>query len=257
MLKRMLMTMVLVLLVSFTFAHGALVVHYKFDDGSGTTAMDSAGGDNPGSFSTAPGWSSWPANKAPISGNGGAVQFSSPGDTLTTPDASNLDNLSAFTIMMWVKGVPLGNYAYPRLAEKGSAYMVNWYTRTDDVRIEVSVGGTSKTSSFVSRGNLDGWHHWAVTYDSTGGSNNVVFYLDADPISHATLDGGSTPNNDNVLSIANNTSGSRSMDEIMDDFRLYNDALSESQIESVAEIPEPVTIWCMVLGFGLWRRRRA
>ena len=84
------------LLTTLDIATG-LVAHYEFDEGSGTTAVDSAGADNTGTHSGSP----TPVHSTGPDGSG-ALDFSGTDDAVVVSDAANLDFGSGnFSVAFW------------------------------------------------------------------------------------------------------------------------------------------------------------
>ena len=254
MLKKMLLTGCVVLMASFTMAQAGLLVHYDFEEGSGTAAADAAGGDNTGTFSATPGWSS---DAAPVPGGSSySVQLSTPGsDTLSTPDDDALDALSAYTMALWIKDEPSSStYAYPRLVFKNDSsdkgYVLHMTPSSSIQLLHDWPSGT--TVSHASVADLSGWHHWAVTFDSTAASDNVNLYIDGNPVDSKDYTGVATGNADAFHVISPNGIGN-----LVDDFRFYNDALSASEVEAL--VPEPSTVIMLgallAVSALLWRRK--
>jgi len=94
-----LVSVVLVLGLALTSAVEAadpsLVGWWKFDDGSGTTAMDSSGNGNDGTLN---GGAQWTDGQI-----GGAIQFNGSDSSVTAPHIPL--NSQSFTITMWVNPV--------------------------------------------------------------------------------------------------------------------------------------------------------
>ena len=79
---------------SFTVNPAGLVAHWKFDEGSGTTASDASGNGNTGTLINGP---QWTAGKV-----GNALYFDGIDDVITVADSNSLDLSSAFTLSAWV-----------------------------------------------------------------------------------------------------------------------------------------------------------
>ena len=71
-----------------------LVAHWKLDDGSGTTAIDSSGNGNDGTFVGDP---QWVAGKL-----GGALDFDGDGDYVDFGNDTIFDITDAFSLTLWI-----------------------------------------------------------------------------------------------------------------------------------------------------------
>lgn len=72
---------------------GALVAHWKLDETSGTTAADSAGGDNTGTLNNGPSW---------VTGTiGGGLDFDGTDDYLNAPLTTIPTGVGSRTVALW------------------------------------------------------------------------------------------------------------------------------------------------------------
>ena len=183
-----------------------LVGWWKFDEGSGTIAYDSAG-DNIGQLTNGPIW---------ISGRiGGALSFDGVNDYVSVNDNASLDISSQLTISAWIL-IGAGNYDYT-IVSKGDNYIFD----TDPVS-ELSFKHGS--SYYYSNSGLayGAWQHVAVTV----GSGQVKFYINGSLNKTLAQSGGFTVNND-PLRIG---SSNRYFSGYIDDVRIYKRALTGSEI---------------------------
>lgn len=78
-----------------------LVGHWKFDEGSGTTAADSSGNNNTGTLINGPTWTLAPSNGG--DGKiGGAVSFDGITQYVNSGSNTILDNLPALSFSAWI-----------------------------------------------------------------------------------------------------------------------------------------------------------
>ena len=92
-LRRFLLPAALLLFVAQAYA--GLVLHYKFDETSGTTAADSSGSGFHGTLTNMSG-TEWATGKV-----GGALSFDGSNDRISVPIAA-LDGATAFSAAMWI-----------------------------------------------------------------------------------------------------------------------------------------------------------
>ncbi|MHC4694214.1 MAG: hypothetical protein ACYS67_15840, partial [Planctomycetota bacterium] len=97
-------------------ALGDLVAHWPLDEGSGTTAYDSAGG-NDGTLMSGPVW---------VSGRmGGGLQFNGSSSYVDCGNHTSLNITSAITLALWVNTNDSGNDDHnPYLAKGDTSYAI-------------------------------------------------------------------------------------------------------------------------------------
>lgn len=216
-----------------------LISWWKFDEGSGTTALDSKG-SNDGTLNGGVSWT----NDA-ISGQ--ALKFDGVDDYVNTGSDSSLDDIDVKTIVMWVKPkMNLFQY-YPALISKtpshaGFGWNLIITTNTSDRSLtywqELGANGAWNTL-----GNLiyeDNWYHIAVVYNRTSDTNDPIIYING--ISQSIDEWIGTPSGNavsdapsdlwigaNPLSI--NFGGLNTYNGIIDEVRIYNQSLSLTQIK--------------------------
>jgi len=208
-----------------------LVSNWRFDDGSGTTASDSAG-SNQGTIYGAL-WSTGIL--------GGALDFDGIDDFVDVPDDPSLDGMSALTLTGWVRtgesGIPILNKFvffsgtaaddsyWLSVTQGGTAYFI--YTIGTTV---VAKMGTTNVAD-------NSWHHVAGVYTGSGG----IIYIDGgeDPLSRDDFDPGGAINDSstNFRVGRDNRAGEPDsfFDGLIDDVRIYNRALSAGEVEQLYE----------------------
>ncbi len=265
---------VVLLTASTVSSHAALVAHYTFDETSGTTAADSAGGDQ--NATTNQGTVSWVAGKI-----GGAVSMNG------TASMQAMDALgpgtTAFTISAWVNLNELPAY-------KGifSARNVNWGLNINqlpasagpafDYRFANTGGaGSQGLDSDANSAVIGQWTHLAMTWEGNGTTMLGEIFLNGVKLTGAgqstTTAAATYPTwgaNDRWNIGDDPCCGGRELNALYDDIAVWNEKLTDGQIAQIfaggnaglnaaAAIPEP---GAPVLGlFGallvFLRRRRA
>ncbi len=161
-----------------------LVGHWKFDDGSGTTAVDSSSQANDGSVVNTPTWTTGISN--------GALIFNGTTQYASITDAGSLDfGIDDFTIAAWIKMGTTANAVYTiyskgigETANRGQVWLYVDNTDKIALQIEGTTGGQTATYTSTTTINDTNWHHVAVSADRDGngrvcdrrGQCRVCFY---------------------------------------------------------------------------------
>lgn len=202
------------------------VAYWKFDEGTGTTAHDSSGQGNHGTFgidSSAPSWQSedmcvsgkclkFDGNDYVNSGNGNSLNFST----------------GNFSIGGWFKAKP-GNTTRA-IASKNSDNVIWW-------RIQIQTDGTLNFQfddnivkySWTSTSRVDdnNWHHFSITRGST-----YEIYIDGKSQNASGTINASTLTNSGNLLIGGDLKGSYFFDGFIDEVKIYPYARTKEQIKA-------------------------
>jgi len=216
----------LVLFVSvLSFAFGGttkaeLVGWWRFDEGSGTTAVDSSGNGNDGIFNGDPQW---------VMGYfGGAIEFDGTDDWLDCGSDPSLD-LTTWTITFWLKVNE--NKNYNGFIIKGDDAAENYEVLGfADGSFHFPIQHTDGSRTYVNTATgvivPDEWAHFAYSYDASQGrrmyKNGSLIFEDADS--------GTPQASTTSLAIGNEQPLSRYVNGAMDDIRIYNHLLSEPEL---------------------------
>jgi len=216
---------------------GSPLAYWKFDDGSGTSAVDSSGNGYTATLSaSAPSW---------VTGHIGpyALSFNGTNNYLSIPAAS-YNNLSTGTIALWVN----------LTSNTGEVVICKQHDGVNSIGVLAIgqniasgggpiAGGTSGKLYFHSRNSqtlgvstgtvaTGAWHHIAVTFNAS----QAIFYIDGSQDS--TISGNFTIPSD--LSPTSTSIGfwgpglsSNYFSGKMDDFHIYNQVLTSTQISNL------------------------
>ncbi len=211
--------------------------HWKLDDGAGLTAIDSAGG-NDGTLTNGPTWS------AGLLGDG--LDFDGSNDYV---DAGSFDVTgSGITLMTWFNADAIASDD-PRFVSKasGTAEADAWWqlSLSDSgadryLRMRIKAGGSTTTLADTTMNIPIGeWHLATATYDNATGE--MKLYLDGVEIaSRAHAVGGVLDTDPSVpVTLASNAGTARFFDGILDDVRVYNRALSATEIGDLYDAGAP------------------
>ncbi|HEX6099858.1 MAG TPA: LamG-like jellyroll fold domain-containing protein [Thermoanaerobaculia bacterium] len=209
----------------------AVAGHWKLDDGSGTTAVDSSGSSATGMLIGNPAWT---AGRV-----GGALSFDGT-NRVSIPNQPSWNTASSkYTVAFWVKVQEIRNYA-------GAVAVGNWGTRalalmTTDNRwsflINTSGGpngwaceGTSPALGYLTT--LDNeFHHVAVVLDAA--ASRCFLYSDGVLVATDEYVDGTTSFGTQSLNIGGFGDANR-LRSIIDDVRLYTTALTQAEVQALA-----------------------
>ncbi len=210
-----------------------LAVQLKFDEGSGTTAYDATGNNWPGTLVNGPIWNT--TSKI----NGGLTLDGTDDYVSLAPGVVN--GLSAITLSAWVNLSVLANWQrifdfgtgtnnYMFLSPKnGASAKVRFAIRTPSITEQV-IDGTAALPTGT-------WTHVAVTINGSVGT----LYVNGVQVGQNT---GMTLNPSSLGSTTQNYLGKSQFNDPylngqVDDFRIYNRALSSVQISSLVNTTRP------------------
>ncbi|TKJ36212.1 MAG: hypothetical protein CEE38_12365 [Planctomycetes bacterium B3_Pla] len=219
---------VLVLSLTLTSAANAeLVGWWKFDETSGETAFDASGNGNDGTLNDSAQWE--PAGKL-----GGALKLDGTPGYLQIPhsDELKLINQGDFTITMWFRQDVVTGIA--NLLQQTDA---NGTGRTlllaDSANgIRAYLGGTSTLSEVIEEAGI--WYHVAMVVTEEGATDTIHFYINGEASGTPAAVGSEDCEGDYLIGTNKGLDG-RWMDGLVDDFRLYNHALSEVEVLAAME----------------------
>ena len=158
--------------------------------------------------------------------------------------STDIDLTNQFTLSAWVKSSDYSmSYAspYPSIFNKsGSFFLACDYggIRLDTIGLSTSSFRIANTCTTTDQNQ---WQHWSATYDGS----KVIIYKNGVEIGRQNTSGTLTQNN-NLVQIATNTSGSfsRLLTGNTDEVRIYNRALSASEITQLYEYtPGPIAYY--------------
>ena len=224
-------------------AHNAdgLAGYWNFDEGSGTTAADSAH-TNDGTIIGTAAYETIPALTAPVPGNDSALIFDGDGDYVEITNDPELDMTSAYSISTWVNvtDVPAGTYR--PIAFRGA-------TNSNDIEVYVQWGsgdlivahnrGNGGGFDFVGFDNppVGGLFHLVVTYD---GTNVQAYYDGAAPLVVQGTTAVTAPLDTDKgwwLGKVDHAAfaGTHLFKGLLDEMRIYDSALSSDEVADLME----------------------
>ena len=226
-----------------------LVGYWSFDDWA-NPARDDSGNGHDGTVHGA----TWTTGKF-----GGALSFDGMRDYVTVPDDAALNILGDLTISAWVYLTRTGSYQAIVTKCVGSGrqnnpfdFRTTWNAEPDLALVRADAVAHERVYGSVALA-MDQWYHVSVRVE-----NNIPdFYVNgfitpkyADTTFTRTPTGNANP------LLIGSRDGGLYFNGLIDEVRIYNRALSGSEI--MALVPEPATLLLVSLGsLGLFRRRRA
>ncbi|MFH2049895.1 MAG: LamG-like jellyroll fold domain-containing protein [bacterium] len=208
-----------------------LVGHWKLDDTSGTIAYDYSGYGNNGTLTNMTG-NEWTTGKI-----GGALEFDGTNDEVIIADADILDDTEQLTMSVWVYAHTLDNNPRGPLSKRVSHtgnYSYSMFFYNSDL-LNVDINTQDNRFSCPLTFQEDQWYHIAVIYDGTlTAANRVSVYVDGTLIHTAYETSSAIANTSSPLVIGQLYGNSLGyFDGLIDDVRLYNRALTPSEIQDL------------------------
>jgi hypothetical protein len=248
----------LVLNMAARDASAALVLEYKFDEGSGGITSDSSGNNNNGGLTQSAG-----ANYTATAAQGPfAVFLGATGNGLSfvQPATNPLAGVTSFTIDLWVDpnvNASDSRSIFSNTPGTGTGPGFNFYLNSpgtsDHALVFATNGAVLKTGSI---GNFGVYHNVAVTVSNASSNPTVAMYVDFLPV--ATT--GTVANITDLTTLprigvfTDGTFSSNFFGNI-DHVRIFNTALTPAQVAGLA--PEPCAAGFLAVGgAGLFLRRR-
>ena len=216
-----------------------LLVWWKFDETSGTTAADSSGNGRDGTLDGNPQWVPGKLN--------GALEFDGQGDHVIDDDAENyLNGLSALTACMWIKSDSASTDAGFIICEQpdgGDNIITMRYDAAGSTGggtnlLKMAVVAPSNEQQLESSSNLQTteWQHVCMTW-STG--QQLTFYVNGVEDTPQANGGPRTVTTADVTTLIVGAGGKddnfagEGWDGLVDDVRIYSRALTVEEIQQV------------------------
>ncbi len=192
-----------------------LVGWWRLDEGSGTIAYDASGNGNDGTFNGAPQW---------VAGRfGGALEFDGSDDYVTI---GNLNLPGSFTLAFWMLPPSLPG-GWHSVVMKEYDYGFEFDGTNLLGRSGNGTGGWGATvSTTISTPAI--WYHAALTWNGS----DLEMFIDGTSVSKNS---GTHISNTTPLLFASWNTSSEFFAGIIDDVRIYNHAMSESEILAAME----------------------
>jgi len=241
---RFLMVVALVALVSAfcAVANGALVLQWKFDDGSGTSAADSTGNGHAGTLNNMEGgdWINTGLPSVP-SGTTYALNFDGTNEYVIASGDSykGVTGTAERTIAAWIKTTKLNaaiaNWGANSAGQKWTFRTQNSNGTAGALRVEVN-GGYQVGNTVITD---NSWRHVAAVLPShtTPNVNQIRLYVDGvlqgiSAVSGQAINTASSQN----FRVARNFNNSHYFNGPIDEVRLYDNALTGADVRVLAGV---------------------
>ncbi|MEN6426617.1 MAG: LamG-like jellyroll fold domain-containing protein [Phycisphaerales bacterium] len=199
------------------------LAHWKLDEAAGTTAFDAVGRHH----GMVRGNLLWLPDGGMIDG---ALWLDGVGDYVEVADHPDFSLTTGMTATAWIK-VDAFDKEWQTIVSKGdSAWRLHRNGLTDQVGFHITrPAGDHVQADGLSNVNDGDWHHVAGTYD--GGT--VRLYVDGEPEGSAPSTGPIATNHYRVMLGENDQARNRYWTGVLDDVRIYSEALSQDQVWAV------------------------
>lgn len=201
----------------------SLIAWYKFNEGAGNTVNDYSKQENIGTITGA----TWTTGKID-----NCLEFDGLSGRVTILDNQKLRLTTGGTIMAWIYPDTLGEGNFGRIVDKSSDTSATggyFVCLASNNRLAIQVGGGSLIYSGNNAITLGSWQHIAIVFSSTG-KKAYVNGIETITSTEKTL----PPNTALNVTIGNLTDGDiRTFDGKIDETRMYDRALTASQIEAI------------------------
>jgi hypothetical protein len=260
-----LVTMVLLLIAGTTSA-SQLVARYNFEEGSGTTALDTSGNSYDGTIVGA-------TYVAGVSG-AFALDFNPPGtgtDQVALPtgawDNHITSNEQSATVALWYKST----FDFGENQNSNYTWDIAWCTNGsygwdqslpihgNEAVADLNVGNRIQwTMGTLPEFDRNAWHHFVMTV--YGGIDTVAMWIDGNLVAVGHNKTAAFSGTTNYHTIGNTYHNALPWHGYIDDVMIFDGAVASSDIGELMQgnpVPEPATIALLSLGgLALIRKRR-
>jgi len=212
--------------IRYHYNRGGAVAHWKFDEGSGTTAYDETSNNNDGTLTNMDD-DDWVEGKY-----GGALEFDGTDDVVSVTQASsiNLTNKKGYTISAWIYPHSDGEADAGEIIDKGA----NTFLRVDsedagllDVEASLDLATDDATLNITDAISINTWSHIVLTYEDDDDDEITIYINGTNKGTSADGDGAPATDTNNLLIGGD---AAVNFDGLIDDVRIYNYARTAEQI---------------------------
>lgn len=219
------------------FAPYSLIGHWKLDETSGTTAVDSSATGTDGTYTNG-------ATPGAAGFKDYAADFDGVDDHITISGGSTYNLRNNLTVACWAKSDTATWSGWGCLVSKRNQFYIHPSFGGTGIYMAINQdGGGDTTASFdmANLGSIQDWHHYVGVYDYDAGE--VKLYIDGILRATGTITPGTQLVSDTgelTIGWDDGITGTRYFDGKIDEVRLYREALTDAE---VAELHGLVGHW--------------
>jgi hypothetical protein len=204
-----------------------LVAAYSFDEGAGSTVTDMSGNGHTGTINGAV----W------VTGGrfGQALSFDGTNDWVTVDDANDLDLTTGMTVSAWVNPTVSTKWRTVILKEQtnGLAYALYGNDNSPRPAAYVNTGRNDLAARGVAALPTNTWTHLSATYDGA----SLRLYVNGVQVGSRSVSGAIVASSSPLRIGGNAVWGDEFFAGLIDEVRIYDRALSASEIQSDRDTP--------------------
>lgn len=220
--------------------NNGLTGYWNLNEGAGTVANDISGNGNNGTITNGA-WTTSTPNTTYYGGDPSATTFSSASSskiTITDPGtASVLDaNGKTITVAAWINGTTYGA-GYKGIVVKTTVAPYEMWSYNDDLMCGFTIDGVSRRNTYAANFSTGQWYHVACTYDGS----NIRAYVNGSNVQTWSQTGSVITDTNSPLLIGWSGYSTEYFNGSIDDVRLYNRALSQTDLTTIYNGTNPTT----------------
>jgi len=215
---------------SHTYGQEGLIGYWKFDESSGTTAADSAGGDNNGTLSDNVEWQ-------PGGGkSGGALLYDGTNSAHVEFPSTGMSAVSG-TIALWAyltsPQPSQTRYFFGHTTQPSYNNRIQLYMDGGTMDLDLGLGSSHTTNTGIMTLETEIWYHIALTWDN----GDYVVYVNGEEVVSGTYTGLAAIHDFAWIGNDGNpvSEGVEAFGGLLDEVRLYNRALDPVEMLGVME----------------------
>ena len=206
-----------------------LVLYQSFEDSTGTIATDFSGQGNSGVLTNMEA-GDWITGK-----KGKALDFDGSDEYVSVANGAGLNPTTAYTASTWVKFDSFANqYGILLMKAITGGYHYRIYRDTTNLYFDVAAGAAGVSGLTLETGR---WYHIVMVYDGSQGTDATRLKVYLDGAAQTLSFSGSPPSSitaaTNPVYLASNVGASLFHDGQMDEVRIYDRALSATEVAAM------------------------